>query len=162
MKALTRQTQRQIMRAFYYDVVRGDDLPIAAAAVVYNGAVLHGPGRSAKFLQSSLRAQGLNVDVDGAIGPETLGAVRQANVAAVVRGYLSLEADFLRGLEHFPTFGKGWMNRLEDIRKFAETLLTEPAALTVCPARSGGAAAAAPTPSPNPGRSRMGKNLLHP
>jgi peptidoglycan L-alanyl-D-glutamate endopeptidase CwlK len=127
VKALTRQTQRQIMRAFYYDVVRGDDLPIAVAAVVYNGAVLHGPGRSAKFLQSAVRAQGFNIDVDGAIGPETLGAVRQANVAAVVRGYLGLEEDFLRGLKHFPTFGKGWMNRLEDIRKFAETLLAEPA-----------------------------------
>ncbi len=150
VKALTRQTQRQIMRAFYYDVVRGDDLPNAAAAVVYNGAVLHGPARSAKFLQSSLRAQGLNIDVDGAIGPETLGAVRQANVAAVVRGYLSLEADFLRGLEHFPTFGKGWMNRLEDIRKFAETLLTEgPSVPVIQPDSAGPPPQPPPVPSPD-------------
>ncbi len=154
VKALTRQTQRQIMRAFYYDVVRGDDLPVATAAVVYNGAVLHGPSRSAKFLQSAIRAQGFNIDVDGAIGPKTLGAVAQINVAACVRSYLGIQEEFLRGLAHFPTFGKGWMNRLEDIRKFTETLLAEPSPLPFIQPDPAGPPPQ-PPPAPTPGGSQV-------
>ncbi len=123
VKGLTRVEQRQIMKAFYYDLVRGDDLPPAIAAVVYNGAVLHGPGRSARMLQQALRECGQPISVDGAIGKETLGAVARSDVSALLESFLSIEEQFFRSLKHFKTFGKGWLNRLEDIATFARSLL---------------------------------------
>jgi len=124
LKALTRVEQRQIMKAFYYDVVRGDELPAAAAAMTYNAAVLHGPRRGARFLQTALAGQGLEVVVDGAVGRQTLGAAGRADLSRLIRDFASAEGQFLRALPHFGTFGKGWMNRLEDIEVFARTLLS--------------------------------------
>ena len=125
LKALTRAEQRQIMKAWYYDVVRADEMPAAVAALTYNASVLHGPKRSARFLQTALRNLGAPVAVDGAIGRETLDAITSADVASLVNQYLSVQEAFLRSLPHFKTFGKGWMNRLEDVGTFSRSLLSE-------------------------------------
>lgn len=124
LKALTRVEQRQIMKAFYYDVVRGDEMPAAAAAMTYNAAVLHGPSRGARFLQAALAAQGLEVAVDGAVGRQTLGAAARADLPRLIADFASTQERFLRSLHHFGTFGKGWLNRLEDITAFARTFLS--------------------------------------
>ncbi|MGF6229949.1 peptidoglycan L-alanyl-D-glutamate endopeptidase CwlK [Inquilinus ginsengisoli] len=131
LKALTRVEQRLIMKAFYYDVVRGDEMPAAAAAMTYNAAVLHGPSRGARFLQAALVAQGLQVAVDGAVGRQTLGAAARADLPRLVADFASIQERFLRSLHHFSTFGKGWMNRLEDITAFARTFLSVPSAASI-------------------------------
>lgn len=125
VKALTRAEQRRIMKRLYYDVVRGDQLPAAIAAVTYNAAVLHGTAGAGRLLQRSLNALAIPVEVDGAIGRLTLGAVAQADREALLDTFLQVEEQFLRGLKHFMTFGKGWMSRLEDISTFAHSLLRE-------------------------------------
>jgi peptidoglycan L-alanyl-D-glutamate endopeptidase CwlK len=97
--------------------------PVALA--VYNSAVLSGPGRAVKWLQQALNALGQNVDVDGEIGPQTLGAVGRVDARALAAGYFQQFEAFLRGLKNFSVFGKGWLNRLNDMRTIAASLPVE-------------------------------------
>ncbi|MGX9427038.1 MULTISPECIES: glycosyl hydrolase 108 family protein [Bradyrhizobium] len=126
VKQLSRDEARRIFKARYYDVVRGDDLPLQVAAAVYNAAVLHGTGRSAEFLQNSLVSCGAQVSVDRIIGPETLGAVGVVEVPRLCKVFLDIEDAYFRALPEFPVFGKGWLNRLNDMRSFIATLPAEP------------------------------------
>ncbi len=122
VKALTRGEVWQIMKSRYYDVVRGDDLPIGVATGVHNAAVLSGPKRAATWLQQSMQALGSRVTVDGAIGDETIGFVEQLDPTALMEQFFRRQESFYRSLSTFPHFGKGWMNRLNDVRLFARKL----------------------------------------
>lgn len=122
VKALTRAEVWQIMKTYYYDVVRGDDLPIGLATGVHNAAVLSGPKRAATWLQQSMQALGSPVGVDGAIGNETIGLVNQLDGNALMEQFFRRQEAFYRSLSTFDHFGKGWMSRLDDVRVFARKL----------------------------------------
>jgi peptidoglycan L-alanyl-D-glutamate endopeptidase CwlK len=122
VRQLSRDEARQIFKARYYNVVRGDDLPLPVAAAAYNAAVLHGPGRSAEFLQKALGSCGAQVGVDRIIGPETVGAVASVNSQALCKAFIDVEEAYLRSLSDFSVFGKGWMNRINDLRTFVAKL----------------------------------------
>ncbi len=129
VRNLTRKEADAIFRANYYDVVQGDYLPVQAAAVTYNGAVLHGPNRSVRFLQQAMNTLGIRVDgrsisVDGGMGAQTLAGARKANSLALANAYLNNQERFLRGLSTFKTFGKGWINRVNATRTFVRSLAT--------------------------------------
>ena len=148
--ALTRDEVWKIMKAYYYDVVRGDDLPLPVAVAAHNAAVLSGPSASAKFLQRALLQLGVQISVDGAIGPETVAAVATVEVARLANAFFDLQEAFYRGLPKFPVFGKGWLNRLNDVRKFAMRLglevvagpVSETPAPVIVPQAAGGTATA--------------------
>lgn len=120
--ALTRDEVWKIMKAYYYDMVRGDDLPLAVAVAAHNAAVLSGPGASAKLLQRALIQLNAHVSIDGAIGPETVAAVLTVDDARLANAFFDLQETFYRGLPKFPVFGNGWLNRLNDVRRFAMAL----------------------------------------
>lgn len=122
VKALTRGEVWQIMKANYYDVVRGDDLPIGVATGVHNAAVLSGTKRAATWLQQSMQALGSQVGVDGAIGNETIGLAKQLDGNALMEQFFRRQEAFYRGLSTFDRFGAGWMNRIDDVRVFARKL----------------------------------------
>ncbi len=141
VRDLSVEEARQIFKAFYFDVVHGESLPLPVAMVTYNAAVLHGPSRAARFLQQSLNGQGIAVGVDGVIGPETLGGVARAQVELLTKAFMDRQEQFLRGLSHFAVFGTGWMNRLNDLRRTVAALDTGTVPVGPEPA---------PQPSPQP------------
>ena len=157
VKNLTRAEQRQIMKANYYNVISGDDLPPGAAAVTYNAAILHGTTRAAKFLQTVIARTQPTIKVDGAIGPLTVGAAKLVNGTTLVKDFIALELAFLQGLAHWPTFGKGWTNRLNDILAFAIRLEADATApLSAIPD-----VMVPPTPDPTPTTGALGvDNML--
>ena len=126
VKQLSIDEARRIFKARYYDIVRGDDLPLQVAAPVYNAAVLHGPGRSAEFLQNSLIRCGAQVAVDRIIGPDTIRAVGSVDTQRLCKAFLDIEDAYFRSLREFPVFGAGWLNRLNDMRRFVASLSAEP------------------------------------
>lgn len=67
----------------------------------------HGVSQAAKWLQAAVGAA-----QDGSIGPLTLNAVAKANSAALAMLYLSARLFFYPKLSTWPTFGKGWANRV--------------------------------------------------
>jgi len=131
VKALTKVSVAPIYRAYYWDEVRGDDLPGGLDAAVFDYAVNSGPGRAAKLLQRLV-----GVAQDGVIGSQTLAAVgKVTNLASLINAYCDARLAFLRGLSTFPNFGRGWTSRVAGVRAKALGMV-------------GGAAPAAPTPTP--------------
>lgn len=89
--------------------MRADALPAGVDLSVFDMGVNAGNWRSARLLQ---RAIGLTGDeVDGCIGPATLGAAAKCDARSLVDDLAQRQAAFYRSLDDFDTFGAGWLKR---------------------------------------------------
>jgi lysozyme family protein len=123
LRAISDADLRAIYRRKYWDVVKADDLPAGLDLVAFDAAVNSGPSRGAKWLQD-----GLGVASDGKVGPMTIRAAQHANVKLAIWKALDARLAFLRRLKTWPTFGKGWQRRVDDVRRVAlEMVVAEPA-----------------------------------
>ncbi len=114
VRALTPEKVAPIYRKGFWDVIRGDDLPVGVDYCVYDFAVNSGPRRGAQALQ---RAVG--VADDGKIGPVTLAAVKAKPADQIVQRICTDRLTFLRRLKTWKTFGKGWQRRVDGVWKEA-------------------------------------------
>lgn len=110
-----------IYRTYYWEKIAGDGLAEHSsklALCVFDGAVNHGVGLSARMLQRVVSAT-----PDGLIGPKTLGLV-QSHLA--LRGEPAVLTDYLKRrcaiyqniIANNPTqqrFAKGWRNRINSL-----------------------------------------------
>jgi lysozyme family protein len=110
MRSLTPELVSPLYKKRYWDAVRGDDLPSGVDLCVFDCAVNAGPGRASKFLQ-----QVVGVTVDGQIGPKTIAAVTSKPADTVIEAFCDLREAHFKSLSTFPTFGKGWMRRLNSV-----------------------------------------------
>lgn len=100
-----------IYRRDYWDAVKGDDLPAGVDYCVFDFAVNSGIDRAARYLQAAV-----GVAQDGKIGPATIAATKERDARAIIDAICDSRMAFLRGLSHWPTFGRGWTSRVEDVR----------------------------------------------
>ena len=84
---------------------------------MFDFAVNAGPSRAVKTAQKSL-----GVTPDGALGPITTQALLTAK--DFIEKFSNAKESFYRSLTNFPTFGKGWLNRVAEAKKTAEGMLT--------------------------------------
>ena len=119
MRGLTKEKVKPLYRKNYWDKVRGDDLPKGVDYAVFDFAVNSGPGRSARTLQRVL-----GVKQDGEIGPVTLAKVFDANPRELVQDICEQRMRFLQSLPTWPTFGRGWKNRVEEVEEIAFKMAT--------------------------------------
>lgn len=117
VRALTVADVAPIYRARYWNAVKADDLSPGVDLMVFDLAVNSGPSRAAKFLQEVVGAT-----ADGVIGPATVAKANAMNPADVIAGMRARRERFYRGLATFPTFGKGWMRRLDDVTAKAKEM----------------------------------------
>jgi lysozyme family protein len=114
VKLITPQEVRDIYRVMYWGTVKGGMLPLGVDYAVFDLAVNSGPNRAIRYLQLAL-----GLKDDGILGPLTMERVRNSNAAAVVANIMSRRVSFLRQLRTFQVFGRGWMARVNDVRKVA-------------------------------------------
>lgn len=137
LRAISDDEVRTIYRRNYWDKVRGDDLPPGVDLVAFDGAVNSGPATSARWLQAAL-----GVTADGKIGPITLAEARGVNdrPGAITRATNNRMAALQR-MRGWPTFGRGWTNRVADVRRSALAMAGSPvlAPATTNPVVVGGA-----------------------
>ena len=112
MRALTPADVAPLYKAKYWDKIKGDELPDGVDYVVFDCAINSGPGRAIKFLQGCVGA-----DMDGALGPKTLAAVRAADAKVLVEDYAKRRLSFLQDLPTWGTFGKGWGRRVAEVQQ---------------------------------------------
>lgn len=110
MRALTPGDVAPLYKRKYWDKIQGDELPDGVDYVVFDCAINSGPGRAAKFLQSCV-----GVEPDGGIGPKTLAAVKAFDAKQLVQDYSKRRLSFLMDLPTWPTFGKGWSRRVNEV-----------------------------------------------
>jgi hypothetical protein len=114
MRSLTKANVEPLYKRKYWDACRCDDLPTGLDYLVFDFAVNAGVGRSAKTLQSCV-----GVSVDGQIGNQTIEATKKIAPSDLIEQFSEAKINFYKSLVTFPTFGKGWLNRVEEVKTTA-------------------------------------------
>jgi len=118
MRNLTKELVAPLYRKEYWDAVCGDKLPSGADYLAFDFAVNAGSFRCIKTIQRAL-----NITADGVIGPVTVKAIQDTNAEDFINNFSAAKESFYRSLTNFPTFGKGWLNRVAESKKAAERML---------------------------------------
>lgn len=114
---IARREVEGIYRVKYWLRIKGDELSTGWDYAMFDFGVNSGPQRAIKFAQLAV-----GVPDDGVLGPKTLAAIKAAPPEALDK-YFSMRRDFLVSLKTFPTFGKGWMRRVDEVEAKAKSLL---------------------------------------
>ena len=126
---MTARTARAIYRSLYWNPVRADALPMGVDLSVFDMGVNAGIWASARLLQRALGFTG--EEVDGCVGPETLGAAAKCDARALVNDLAERQTAYYETLSDFPTFGTGWLDRtrarLDAALAMVENTATRPA-----------------------------------
>ena len=112
VKFISEDETKAIYKFQYWDRVQGDFLPRGLDYAVFDFAVNSGVGRASKYLQACV-----GVKQDGVIGAMTIAAIGKP--ANVINALCDRRMSFLRNLDTFLTFGRGWTRRVVDVRKHA-------------------------------------------
>ncbi|HTW53669.1 MAG TPA: glycosyl hydrolase 108 family protein [Stellaceae bacterium] len=120
---MTERTARAIYQSLYWNPLRADALPRGVDLSVFDMGVNAGIWRSARLLQRTLGFSG--DEVDGCIGPETLGAAGRADARLLINDLATRQADYYRTLDDYDIFGAGWLNRTEARRAAALAMLED-------------------------------------
>ena len=114
---------RAIYEALYWNVLHADELPHGVDHMIFDAGVNTGNRRAAVQVQ---RVAGMDVaQQDGVIGPRTLAAIRRHAPEVIIASLARVHEAHYRSLGHFPTFGRGWLSRLERRIALANELLRE-------------------------------------
>ena len=107
-----------LYKSEYWNKIRGDDLPEGVDYAVFDMAVNSGINRAIKILQKAV-----GVTVDGAIGPNTLAAVKEINARDLATMICEERLAFLQSLSIYDTFGKGWSRRVSEVENTAFSMV---------------------------------------
>jgi lysozyme family protein len=118
MRGLTPEKVEPLYKKKYWDAVRGDELPVGLDYLMFDFAVNAGAGRAIKTLQTAV-----GVTPDGGFGPMTMAAVQAVDPVDLIERFSQAKEDFYRSLNTFATFGKGWLNRVADVKVKASSML---------------------------------------
>lgn len=117
VKNISNDEIRDIYKRRYWDMFKGDDMPLGVAYVVFDGAVNSGVGQSVKWLQRALQP-GYTGPIDGLVGDGTIRAINDTlNKQALIDKICDQRMAFLRALKIWSTFKTGWTRRVADVRE---------------------------------------------
>ena len=105
-------------KALYWDKSYCPKLPTGLDYMVFDASVNMGVGQSIRLLQKSLGCV-----ADGAIGPNTMKAINDADVKTLIDKYSAQKEMFYKSLGTFATFGRGWMSRVAQVKQNAKEML---------------------------------------
>jgi lysozyme family protein len=114
VRAMPLADAKAIYRAEYWAKMRCDLLPPGLDYALFDYGVNSGTGRAPKILQRlcGLPANGKMTDAVNA-------AVRQRSAADLINRLCDERLAFLRRLKTWPVFGKGWQQRVAEVRTAA-------------------------------------------
>ena len=118
MARLTKEDITPFYKALYFDKAYCPDLPIGVDYLVFDAAVNMGVGQAVRLLQRAL-----GVVADGAIGPNTLKAINEADAKELIQKFSDAKTTFYKGLGNFNVYGTGWLKRVADVQAVANKML---------------------------------------
>lgn len=104
----------------YWSPVWGNQVPIGVNTQVWDFGVNAGPSRAIKYLQMCV-----GTTQDGIMGPNTLQAVRDADVDRLLVQYHDARQGYYESLSTFSKYGNGWTARNDDCLALAQRLHAE-------------------------------------
>jgi len=105
MHNLTLDQAKSIAKKCYWDVYQCDQFDPRIGFQVFDAA--YNGGHPAQWLQQSAI-----VFVDGVIGAQTIAAVRSIDPLKIIMRFDAIRLQYMAGLNVWPTYGKGWANRI--------------------------------------------------
>jgi lysozyme family protein len=120
--AATKDEMANIIRAWIWLPVHGDSLPVGPDLMLFEMALMSGPGTAARVLQGVL-----GVPADGAIGDITLAAVGAYKPIVLIELLTTAYLRHVNGLSTAPLFGDGWDRRIEADEATAQSWITNAA-----------------------------------
>lgn len=105
--ALKREDAVGIYYRKYWSTIQGDNLPQRLAICVLDCAVNQGAGTAIELLQKAL---GMAV-ADGAMGPQTIAAVRSQEQDYLIQRFLTKRALRYAQSKQLATYGDSWLSR---------------------------------------------------
>ena len=118
MRGLTPDDVAPLYQRNYWDKVAANSLPVGVDYCLFDTAVNSGPSQAVKFIQRAL-----NVVVDGILGQQTIAAANQRDAAELVEQFCEERLQFMQSLSTWPTFGRGWQRRVEEVQAAAQAML---------------------------------------
>lgn len=119
VKDLTQEQAAQIYARIFWNPIHGDQLPPPLDLLTFDVAVNSGVKNAIKNLQ-----QALLIHDDGVIGNDTITAVKTCDLAATVKRFLTIRAEFYKSIvRHDPTQKEnlnGWLNRVAILQTQAQ------------------------------------------
>ena len=112
MHDLTLDQARSIAKAKYWDVYQCDQFDVRVAFQVFDAA--YNGGHPAQWLQAAV-----GVVADGVIGAQTIAAVRSSDPLKIILKFDACRLQYMAGLQVWPTYSKGWVNRIANNMKAA-------------------------------------------
>lgn len=128
MRSVTQEQARAMFRYAFWDALGLDRLPLRPGCILYDMAVNHGPGNAVRIAQRGYNRcvlHGTKLAVDGKLGPQTIAALSKDTPkinAAILDAREDFYADIVQRDPSQSVFLKGWMNRLNGLRKLVEGL----------------------------------------
>jgi lysozyme family protein len=125
VRALGQDEAREIYDTYYWQPVRGDDLPAGLDFAVADFGLNSGPSRAVKKLQALIGAR-----QDGVFGPKTLDALQAyGDISGLIERYCDTRREFLNAIvENSPNQAKflnGWMNRVKQVQAKSAALAAQ-------------------------------------
>ena len=127
LSKITREDAARIYREDYAAPIRFDSLPSGLDYALLDFAINSGVGTAVTELQGCL-----GVSQDGIMGSQTLAAVRAKSAVDLVHCLCEARRKYVRKLDTWGTFGKGWLRRIAKVEQNAaqmasgRRLATEP------------------------------------
>jgi len=118
LRNISDQDVHDLYKQLYWDKVHGDELPAGVDYAAFDASVNMGVGMASKLLQEAV-----GVTADGVIGQGTLQAVQKANTRSLLENFAAEKTAFYKSLSTFPTFGKGWLNRVAEVKTISESMI---------------------------------------
>lgn len=129
VRGISKATAEEILVAQYFAPVRFDDLPAGLDYAVVDYAINSGPSRAVRDLQRLV-----GVTADGIMGSKTLAAIAAApDHDRLIEDYCASRLAFLKDLTTWADFGKGWSDRVAQVRARSLALADARAAPDVLP-----------------------------
>ena len=105
MRDLPLERAKAIAKAEYWDKYQCDQFHPEIGFQIFDAA--YNGGKVIEWIQ---RAAG--VEMDGKLGAKTIGAVRTMDPKAFMMRFSAYRLRYLASLSVWPSFGKGWANRI--------------------------------------------------
>lgn len=126
MKKIDARRAAAILRAAFWDIHNLDEFPQIPATVIYDACVNCGERTGLRLMQQAIRnIAGLPLAIDGIMGPQTGKALIAHGTDAVDEALKLREMRYHNIIAKNPSqkaFIKGWVNRINDLRKYVERL----------------------------------------
>jgi len=109
MRHLPLSEAKRIAKTEYWDAVKADLIPGPVRFDVFDAAYHSGVTQAIKWVQRSV-----GILDDGNFGPKTAFAVSGFDPGRLIARFNGHRLDFLNDLHSWPTFAKGWTQRIAE------------------------------------------------